>query len=148
MQNIRQRRSARVIWGVLLLAHFLTGCEGTQAASNGSPSRSASGLHGTDLGAKPAPAFQLVDQNRQVISLTQFTGMPVVITFFYTHCPTSCPLIADKIRTALVQLGSAAQHVAILAISVDPSGDTPASAHDMRNEPAEQFLAAFIRSSC
>ncbi len=128
MQHFYPRRATRVIWGgLILLTLFMAGCGGTQAARNSSTSGSASGLQGTDLGAKPAPDFHLVDQNHQTISLTQFTGMPVIITFFYTHCTTSCPLIAGKMHTALVQLGPAAQHVAILAISVDPAGDTPAS---------------------
>jgi protein SCO1 len=61
------------------------------------------------------------------VTLTQFKGMPVVVTFFYTHCPDLCPLVATKIHIALVGLGEEAQHVAILAVSVDPQHDTPAS---------------------
>ncbi len=98
MQRIRQRRMPRTIWGgIILLTLFLAGCGGTHSAGNAANGASASGLQGTDLGASPAPDFHLVDQNHQAISLAQFKGMPVIITFFYTHCTTSCPLIANKI---------------------------------------------------
>jgi protein SCO1 len=129
IQAIRRGAMPHVIWGVfILLAVFVASCGGTQSAGNATNKAPSSGLQGTDLGASPAPGFHLIDQNHQAISLAQFRGMPVIVTFFYTHCTTSCPLIANKIHTALVQLGPAAQHVAILAISVDPSGDTPANA--------------------
>src|SRR5581483_2520527 len=61
---------------------------------------------GTDLGKTPAPNFTLVDQQGQQVSLAQFRGQPVVLTFLYTHCPDACPLIADQIRQATDQLGA------------------------------------------
>jgi protein SCO1/2 len=85
-------------------------------------------LQGTDLGALPAPGFQLTDQLGQSISLGQFRGHPVVLTFLYTHCPGECPLVAEKLRTMLVQLGGQGSGVAILAVSVDPRGDDQAAA--------------------
>jgi protein SCO1 len=54
--------------------------------------------------------------------------MPVVLTFLYTHCPDQCPLTAEKLHTTMLNLGSAAQRVAVLAVSTDPKGDTLASA--------------------
>jgi protein SCO1 len=92
------------------------------------PTQTASGLQGTDLGNTQAPDFHLVDHHGKPVALTQFKGMPVVVTFFYTHCPDFCPLAATKIHSSLVGLGEEAQHVAILAVSVDPQHDTPASA--------------------
>lgn len=109
-----------------LLLGILSGC-GTAQSSQQSGNSNTSGLQGTDLGESPAPNFQLVDQYHHQISLTQFRGMPVVLTFFYTHCPDYCPLIATKIHSALVQLGSQAQQIAVVAVSADPSGDTVAS---------------------
>lgn len=50
--------------------------------------------------------------------------MPVIVTFFCTHCVTLCPLLAQKIYTSLNELGPQAQHVGIVAISADPKGDT------------------------
>src|SRR5437016_1262618 len=71
---------------------------------------------GTDLGRTPAPPFSLVDQDGQQVSLAQFRGQPVVLTFLYTHCPDECPLIADQIRVATTQLGADSGKVGVLAV--------------------------------
>lgn len=82
------------------------------------------GLQGTDLGGIPAPDFRLTDQFSKQVSLSQFKGKPVVLTFLYTHCPDVCPLIAEKLHATMLDLGSDAQRVGVLAVSMDPKGDT------------------------
>lgn len=100
-----------------------------QQAANPVPSSAftKAGLQGTDMGGVPAPNFALTDQNGKQISLAQFKGEPVIVTFLYTHCPDACPLTAEKLRQMVANLGSAAQHIAIIAVSVDPKRDTHAS---------------------
>jgi protein SCO1/2 len=51
----------------------------------------------------------------------------VLVTFLYVHCPDVCPLIAQNLNAALRQLGAARNHVRVLAVSVDPRGDTRAT---------------------
>ena len=99
-----------------------------------SSDQSQSGLQGTHLGGTVAPDFHLVDQHGVPVALSQLKGMPVVLTFFYTHCPNYCPLIAQKIHTALDLLGRNAQQVAILGISVDPEHDTKADAQSFSTD--------------
>ena len=94
---------------------------------NSSPAAS-SGLQGTDLGGVPAPAFSLHDQSGKLVTLSQFAGKPVVLTFMYTHCPDVCPIMAERLHSVMVGLGADAQRVAVVAISVDPHGDSVASA--------------------
>lgn len=94
----------------------------TSGASNSAVS--SDGLQGTDLGGTPAPDFRLTDQYGKQVSLSQFKGKPVVVTFLYTHCPDVCPLTAEKLHTTLQDLGSEAQNVGVLAVSTDPKGDT------------------------
>ncbi len=89
--------------------------------------RQASGLVGTDLGRVPAPEFTLTDYTGEQLSLTQLRGKPVALTFLYTHCPDSCPLIADQLRRAQDLLGSDNDKVAFVAISTDPRHDDRAS---------------------
>jgi len=89
--------------------------------------RHASGLVGTDLGAAPAPGFTLTDYTGQQVSLDQFRGKPVALTFLYTHCPDACPLIADQLRQASDLLGPDAAKVAMLAVSTDPRHDDRAA---------------------
>jgi protein SCO1/2 len=79
------------------------------------------------------PDFALYDQHRHRIELDALHGKVVLLTFLYTHCPDVCPLTADHLNGALQQLGPARSQVRVVAVSVDPRGDTPAS------------VAAFVR---
>lgn len=69
--------------------------------------------------------FQLPDAEGRAVSLAALRGKVVVLTFLYTHCPDYCPLVADEIGKLHAQLGPLGDRVAFVAVSVDPSGDTP-----------------------
>jgi len=72
-----------------------------------------------------APEFTLSDQSGKRVSMAEYRGKPVVVTYTYTHCKETCPLQAQMIRGALDDLG---HDIPALAISVDPFGDSRASA--------------------
>jgi protein SCO1/2 len=61
------------------------------------------------------------------VHLRALRGKVVLLTFLYTHCPDVCPLTAANLNTALQRLGGERAQVAVLAVSVDPAGDTHAS---------------------
>ncbi len=95
----------------------------------------AQGFDGTlALPAKAAPPIQLRNYLGQPVSLSQYRGKAVLVTFLYTNCPDVCQLIASNLRNALNLLGRKASDVQVIAVSVDPRGDTPAS--------VARFLAA------
>jgi len=58
------------------------------------------------------------------VTLAGQRGRYVLVTFLYVHCPDVCPLIAQNLNAALRQLGAARRRVRVLAVSVDPRGDT------------------------
>jgi len=72
-----------------------------------------------------APDFTLRDSLGRTVSLSQFRGHAVILTFIYAHCPDVCPLIVAKLHQALAELGPRAREVQLIGVSVDPSGDTP-----------------------
>ena len=74
-----------------------------------------------------APDFVLRDQHGQLIRLASERGRFVVITFLYVHCRNVCPVIAQQLNQALRDLGAARSQVRVLAVSVDPRGDTRAA---------------------
>jgi protein SCO1/2 len=74
-----------------------------------------------------APLFALRDQDGRTVSLAQERGRVVLLTFLYTHCPDVCPLTAGRLNAALAALGDQRSGVRVLAISVDPAGDTHAA---------------------
>jgi protein SCO1 len=73
----------------------------------------------------PPADFALRDQDGHVARLADDRGRVVVLTFMYSTCQDTCPITAQQIRGALDQLG---HDVPALAISVDPTNDTPSSA--------------------
>ena len=71
------------------------------------------------------PDFALRDQDGRLVRLASQRGKVALITFLYTHCPDLCPLTAQNLNDMLRSLGAKRQSVTVLALSVDPSGDTP-----------------------
>ncbi len=77
---------------------------------------------------KPAPPLALRNYLGQPVNIDSYRGKVVLVTFLYTTCPDVCPLIASDLRVALNEMGPAtASKVQIIAVSVDPRVDTPAS---------------------
>jgi protein SCO1 len=72
-----------------------------------------------------APDFALRDQDGRLVRLSAERGRFVVLAFLYTHCRDVCPLVAEQLNEALRELGPARSSVRVLAVSVDPRGDTP-----------------------
>ena len=102
--------------GVALFLATLVAC-----ADNATPP-------GVDLGGAPAADFRLVDTAGRSVALADHRNRVVALTFLYTECPDVCPVIARRLAQALDGLGEDAEDVAVLAVSVDPDGDTSATA--------------------
>jgi protein SCO1/2 len=91
------------------------------------PSTAAS-FHGVAVpDATRAPLFTLRDEHGRLVSLAGERGKVVVVTFLYTRCHDVCPLIAGNLNATLRNLGPERAKTAVLAVSVDPEGDTPAA---------------------
>jgi protein SCO1/2 len=96
----------------------------------------AGGYEGQTLSQpEPAPPLSLDNYLGTAVNIRSYRGRAVLVTFLYTHCPDVCPLIASHLHTALLEMPAAERRrLAIIAVSVDPRGDTPAT--------VRQFLAA------
>jgi protein SCO1 len=120
---------------VLLLAVLLAvlpaaGCGGsaTKVESPPATTTNASGFAGSAvLPPRRAEAISLHDANGKAVTLAAERGRYVLVTFLYTHCPDVCPLIASNLNAALRALGPSRRNVRVLAVSVDPVGDTAAA---------------------
>jgi protein SCO1/2 len=78
-----------------------------------------------------APDFSLRDENGRRVTMKEYRGEVVVVTFLYSHCTTECPVQAQQIKGALDDLG---RDVPALSVSVDPPGDKPASVKRFNRE--------------
>jgi protein SCO1 len=110
-----------------LLSFLLLGGSDKPTLPGGAQQAAAGhGFYGTlALPAKPAPPLQLRNYLGQQVNIEQYRGKAVLVTFLYTNCPDICPLITANLHNALDQLGASARHVQVIAVSVDPRGDTP-----------------------
>jgi len=110
---------------LLLLAAVLAGCGSSKAAQTTTqPKQRFAG--GELTPPKAAPPIALRDADGAPVTLAAQHGRYVLVTFIYTHCPDVCPLITQNLNTALRLIGpSARKRVRVLAVSVDPVGDTP-----------------------
>ena len=89
----------------------------------------------------PPQDFRLTDEEGRRVALSDFRGQVVALTFLYTTCEDTCPITTSQIRGALDDLGG---DVPVLAVSVDPAGDTRARARrfllDQRMTGRMRFL--------
>ena len=74
---------------------------------------------------KPAPSLALADYTGKPYDISKRNGKVRLVTFLYTHCPDVCPTIVSNLKIAQSKLGTKANDLDIVAVSVDPKGDTP-----------------------
>jgi len=75
-----------------------------------------------------APDFSLFDQNRERVTLSQFAGKVVAITFVYTRCPF--PNFCFRLTNNFARLqkrfaGEMGRELILLTITMDPVHDQP-----------------------
>ena len=107
--------SLAVIWAVLWLRPGLLSEAIRSAAGIGAPS-------GVQVGGD----FSLVNQDGKPVTAASYRGRWMLVYFGYTFCPDVCPTELQTISSALDSLGSQADQVVPVFITVDPERDTPA----------------------
>lgn len=76
---------------------------------------------GADLHSVAAPAFSLMDEQGQTISLATLHGHVVILTFMDATCTQECPIVAQYLDQTAQTLGAKASQVEWLAMSVNPN---------------------------
>lgn len=116
------RRAPAALAVSALLA--VSGCGSSGHPRISAPAATTPQVGGAIIGAKPvAPPIALHDDRGRAVRLSDFRGNWVAVAFLYTHCPDVCPLIAQNLNAALAK----APDLRVVAVSVDPKGDTPAA---------------------
>jgi protein SCO1/2 len=123
------RAGAAVAVAALLVASLAAGIllYGLHARGAGADRRPAVGLRADalpyGLAGRPAPRIRLRDGRGGTIDTRTLRGRPYAVTFLYTHCPDVCPTIAQDLSEAMAEAPGAP----VVAVSVDPRGDTAAA---------------------
>lgn len=101
----------RAAWAALAAFALLT----WQGGAGG-----AYAYEGTDLGGVPAPDFALTNQEGERVTLADYRGRAVLLTFLDGHCKDVCPETLRTMAELEARLGRDAARVAFVAVSVDP----------------------------
>jgi cytochrome oxidase Cu insertion factor (SCO1/SenC/PrrC family) len=136
METFRTRRLliAAAVLTVLAGTVGLAGCGASASSATGmqvSPTSSAAEMNpnldlGSSLGGQPAPDIALVNQFGQPMSLSQFRGKVVVLSFQDSECTTVCPLTAQSMLEAKQLLGAAGSQVQLLGVDANPDATSVA----------------------
>ena len=105
-------------WSVLLATTLLLACTKP-------PAFNATDLTGTEIGSASLNQV-LTDHNGKPRKLSDFQGKVVVIFFGYTQCPDVCPTVLTKMREVMTLLGSDAEKLQVVFVTIDPERDTQA----------------------
>jgi cytochrome oxidase Cu insertion factor (SCO1/SenC/PrrC family) len=144
----RTRRATWLAVAGLAAAVALAGCSSASSQpprSANSPASSAAEQNpnldlGSSLGNEKAPDFTLTNQFGQQMSLSQFRGKVVVLSFMDAECTDVCPLESASMVLAKELLGKAGDSVQLLSVDANPIANKVADvmsysrAHSMVNQ--------------
>jgi len=72
------------------------------------------------------PEFNLINQNEEQVTLSDFKGSVVILTSVYASCSDTCPMILDQVKQTLDNLTPEERDdVILMAITMQPEKDTP-----------------------
>jgi protein SCO1/2 len=112
------------------------------------PAASPKAFHMPSSGEE-VPDFAFTNQDGKQISIHQFRGKVLMVTFIYTRCPFPdfCPRMSNNFAEIYKQMGSNPQlaDTQLLSISFDPEHDTPKTLRDYGFSVAHTHDAALFR---
>ena len=73
---------------------------------------------------KKVPPFEFVDQNGDTISNKDYEGKVFIVEFFFSTCPTICPIMKDNLVQVQEEFMDN-KDFGIASFSIDPQHDTP-----------------------
>jgi protein SCO1/2 len=133
---LRPTPTVAILALVLAIVSALSGC-GWQRPADGASSPSPTSSAGPEPAFEGAPfpgrgiavpGFTLRNQYGALVSVGEYRGRVVMLTFLYSTCGDTCIVIAEQIRGALNELEEEhAPPPAVLIVSADPAADSPAN---------------------
>jgi protein SCO1/2 len=74
----------------------------------------------------PAPEFTLTSQDGAPVSLAGLRGKVVAVTFIFTRCTATCPVLTPMMSLVQERLGGDfGSKIVFASVTVDPEHDTP-----------------------
>jgi cytochrome oxidase Cu insertion factor (SCO1/SenC/PrrC family) len=131
-------RGALAAAAIVAVLTGLAACGGSSASPSASPPAGMGAAPGnaaemnpnldlgSSLGDQPAPDIRLLNQFGQPMSLSQFRGKVVMLSFQDSECTTVCPLTAQSMLEAKQMLGAAGSQVQLIGVDANPDATSVA----------------------
>lgn len=71
-----------------------------------------------------APVFSFTNQNNDLITEKEYDGKVYLIEFFFSSCPTICPIMNENMIKMQARFGKNS-NFGIASFTIDPTNDTP-----------------------
>jgi len=113
-----------IAWGAVGVVGFLLlATAGGWLVSDGplAPPRVATGPQALAIGGP----FSLTDHRGRTVTERDFRGRPMAVFFGFTYCPDVCPTTLNEMTGFIEALGTDAERIQWLFVSVDSERDTP-----------------------
>jgi protein SCO1 len=96
------------------------------AHAKDAPAKPSASLHLPAPGEQ-VPDFAFTNQDGRRISLSQYRGKTLLVTFIYTRCPFPdyCPRVSHEFAAVYHQLDPSSNKIHLLSLSFDPAHDSP-----------------------
>jgi protein SCO1/2 len=91
-----------------------------------------------------AANFSLTDVSGHRVTLGQYRGQVIALTFIHSLCHDACPLMVQDIKGALNELPGAGAGVVAMGVSVDPAQDTPAHRREFLSKQGMTGRMSFL----
>lgn len=86
-------------------------------------------------GGMPELEFALIGPDGETVEASSLQGKPLLLFFGFTNCPDVCPTTLARLAVLMKKLGSQADDIQVVFVSVDPDRDT--------SEVMKRYTASF-----
>jgi cytochrome oxidase Cu insertion factor (SCO1/SenC/PrrC family) len=115
-----------LLLAAIAVALFLVLRSSRETAPPAAPPQSAGPAATWAAGVRPAPAFDLLDEQGSPLSLASLRGRPVIVTFIDPLCRDYCPIEAQRLNDVASAFPQGSKP-AIVAVSVNVYGNARAN---------------------
>jgi protein SCO1/2 len=129
IKELRKRLNKKDSIKIALLAAVLSGCSSSEErlpilGERETVNKVVDGKTVTDTIYNTIPPFAFINQKGDTVTNKDFDGKIYVADFFFTSCPTICPVMKKEMIKVYQKIKGNSE-VKILSHTIDPAHDTP-----------------------
>ena len=114
-----------IVFGLLFIPKIIDRvANNTQVESNRSVPAKPMAYIKLNGEAKKVPEFLMLNQDSLLIGNEDFSGKVYLAEFFFTRCPTICPIMNENMKVLDARFGDR-QDFGIASFTIDPDNDKP-----------------------